>query len=253
MYVEETRRRCSRGASDASVHAYSERVPADKRAREERSRRGAAGREETRRSFHLSLLEISLKFMNRTRLAPLSPRWSLSFARYEEAARGNIHRHWTDGKEKREKEGEREIERQRTDERGKEAKEMERAGEERRRARRQLWIIQGTSNCARQNSVYSWKLSSRLLRQPGKNFCNSRKTYRLFYRCATHPPRAYTRRVVSPEVSAEPAYSQFSYCRSSARVSLSVAESCELRSPLVVWFPLEFAARCVCCCSSLRL
>jgi len=46
------------------------------RGRKERGGHGEAGREETRRIFHLGL-EISLKFMNRTLLAPLSRRGGL--------------------------------------------------------------------------------------------------------------------------------------------------------------------------------
>lgn len=64
----------------------------------------------TRRSFHLGL-EISLKFMNRTRLTCASlARWSLSFARYEEAARYSHRRGWTRKREKG-RGGERERER----------------------------------------------------------------------------------------------------------------------------------------------
>lgn len=48
----------------------------DRERKEREGGGGGSGREETRRSFHLGL-EISLKFMNRARLAPLSRRGGL--------------------------------------------------------------------------------------------------------------------------------------------------------------------------------
>lgn len=87
-------RRGSRAYSGSIIYEVLLGVGEYRAARSERRSEGEAeegdgegesveGQGETRR-FHLRL-EISLKFMNRARLAP-RPWWSLSFARYEEPA-----------------------------------------------------------------------------------------------------------------------------------------------------------------------